>query len=132
MKLDFLLLVSWIYSLAGIPTALIAEYNEIKYFYLTNSKWYLIDASINVIDLVGFIIVVYVLINHQISFRLLILLYKIFLAMGLFGTAIIIIILISAHFYFHIVIPFPFGKMFIVMFAIDGIIIKEIYNQRIK
>jgi hypothetical protein len=125
-KINTIFLMALIYLAVGIESTFSVGYHIIHYFPSKN-QWYIADLSIVFLDAIGLFVALVVLLK-KISDRILIVFYRVFIALGGIGVLSLMIL----RFYYHIAIPdFP-PKLIIVTLIIDGFIIKIILDKKIK
>jgi hypothetical protein len=126
-QLNMSFILAWLYLLVGIGSSFDVGYLDIRYFLISRDKWYIIDFSINFICAIGLFVTLVISLKKT-SEMIKILLYRVFIALGLMGA----LLLIALRYYFYMAIPnFP-PKFIIATLMIDGIIIKMILDKKIK
>ena len=119
--------LAFFYLLVGIESTVTSVYLTIKYFLISRNSWYILDMSIDFLMLLALFVTLVILLKKT-SATIRIFLYRAFIALGVIGTA----SLMMLRFYYHVAIyQFP-PKLIIATLIIDGMIIKMILDKKIK
>ncbi len=126
-KLNINFIVVWLYLLVGIESAFSGIYYDIQYFLQSRNKLYFIDLSIDCLDAIGLFVTLVISLKKT-SEMIKILLFRIFIGIGLTSVSTLMIL----RFYFYVPIPsFP-SELIIATLLIDGYIIKMILDKKIE